>query len=167
MMEVEAALMRAHCDNIRRYRKLLETHLTDVERNYIEWRLSEERTALQALRRETNPRPRQILSAAEHDVGPERHQREDGDATADLGKFSISHSAHGLNCPSVGWFRSPLCFLIQAAPFCHASMRTRRSDALVILRDISRILRSMTGCEKLACRLRRWFRRPFLPHRSE
>ena len=28
MMEVEAALMRAHCDNIRRYRKLLETHLT-------------------------------------------------------------------------------------------------------------------------------------------
>ena len=36
MMEVEAALMRAHCDNIRRYRKLLETHLTDVERNYIE-----------------------------------------------------------------------------------------------------------------------------------
>jgi hypothetical protein len=49
MIEVEAALKRAHRNNIRRYNKLLATHLTDVERDYIESRLSEERTLLRAL----------------------------------------------------------------------------------------------------------------------
>ena len=49
MMEVEAALTRAHRSNIRRYNKLLETHLTDIERDFIESRLSEERAVLQAL----------------------------------------------------------------------------------------------------------------------
>ena len=49
MMEAEAALSRAHRDNIRRYNKLLETHLTDVERDFVESRLSEERAVLQAL----------------------------------------------------------------------------------------------------------------------
>ena len=49
MMEAEAALSRAHRDNIRRYNKLLTTHLTDVERDYIESRLSEERAVLRSL----------------------------------------------------------------------------------------------------------------------
>jgi len=40
-VEVKAAPMHAHC-NIRRYRALLETRLADVERGYIERRLSEE-----------------------------------------------------------------------------------------------------------------------------
>jgi hypothetical protein len=49
MREAEAALSHAHRDNIRRYNKLLETHLTDVERYFIEVRLTEERAALQSL----------------------------------------------------------------------------------------------------------------------
>jgi hypothetical protein len=49
MMETETALARAHRDNIQRYHKLLKTNLTDVERNYIEERLSQERAILQVL----------------------------------------------------------------------------------------------------------------------
>src|SRR6516164_4860453 len=48
-MDARTARVHAHHSNIRRYRKLLETHLTDVERDYIEGRLSEERAILQAL----------------------------------------------------------------------------------------------------------------------
>jgi hypothetical protein len=48
-MDARAARVHAHRSNIRRYRKLLETPLTDVERDYIEGRLSEERAILQAL----------------------------------------------------------------------------------------------------------------------
>ena len=49
MREPEVAETRAHRDNIRRYNKLLETHLTDIERDFIESRLSEERAVLQSL----------------------------------------------------------------------------------------------------------------------
>ena len=56
MMEAEAALSRAHRDNIRRYNKLLETHLTDVERDFVESRLSEERAVLQALQSDVSNR---------------------------------------------------------------------------------------------------------------
>jgi ferritin-like protein len=45
-VDAKAALMHAHRNNIRRYRRLLETHLTDAERDYIELRLSEERAVL-------------------------------------------------------------------------------------------------------------------------
>jgi hypothetical protein len=38
--------MHEHRNNIRRYRRLLETHLTNAERDYIELRLSEERAVL-------------------------------------------------------------------------------------------------------------------------
>ena len=49
VMDARAARVHAHRSNIRRYRKLLETPLTDVERDYIEGRLSEERAILQGL----------------------------------------------------------------------------------------------------------------------
>ena len=49
MMEAEATCRRAHRDNIRRYNKLLETHLTVIERDFIEARLSEEWAVLQSL----------------------------------------------------------------------------------------------------------------------
>jgi hypothetical protein len=39
----------AHRNNIRRYRRLLRTHLTDLERQFIERRLEEERQALRKL----------------------------------------------------------------------------------------------------------------------
>ncbi len=45
------ALSRAHSRNIERYHRLLKTRLTDVERNYIEWRLSHEQAALAAVER--------------------------------------------------------------------------------------------------------------------
>lgn len=54
MPAVSFALSRAHSMNIERYHRLLKTHLTDVERNYIEWRLSQEQAALAAV-----DRPRQ------------------------------------------------------------------------------------------------------------
>jgi hypothetical protein len=49
MMEIETTLTRAHRDNIQRYHKLLKTNLTEVERNYIDERLSEEQAILQVL----------------------------------------------------------------------------------------------------------------------
>jgi hypothetical protein len=45
----ELAQMRARRNNIRRYRRLLGTELTDLERNYIERRLAEERSAFESL----------------------------------------------------------------------------------------------------------------------
>ncbi|WP_338832247.1 hypothetical protein [Bradyrhizobium sp. 27S5] len=41
------ARLRVHQSNIRRYRRLLQTHLTEVERRFIEKRLAEESIALQ------------------------------------------------------------------------------------------------------------------------
>jgi hypothetical protein len=60
MVEVEIALIQARQNNIRRYHKLLKTRLTDLEREYIEWRLSEERSALQAstAQLDESPQPR-------------------------------------------------------------------------------------------------------------
>lgn len=47
MANGKVALIRAHLNNIGRYQRLLKTRLTDVERDYITTRLSEERAALQ------------------------------------------------------------------------------------------------------------------------
>jgi hypothetical protein len=47
--------LRAHQNNIRRYRRLLATHLTDLERAYIERRLNEEQAFVEALLREEFP----------------------------------------------------------------------------------------------------------------
>lgn len=47
--------LRAHRNNIRRYRRLLETSLTDLERGYIERRLLDERASVKALLREAYP----------------------------------------------------------------------------------------------------------------
>lgn len=51
MSAASFALSRAHSRNIERYHRLLKAHLTDVERNYIEWRLSHEQAALAAIDR--------------------------------------------------------------------------------------------------------------------
>jgi len=47
--------LRAHQNNIRRYRRLLATHLTDLERAYIERRLNEEQASVETLLREEFP----------------------------------------------------------------------------------------------------------------
>jgi hypothetical protein len=49
MIDDELARLRAHRNNIHRYRRLLQTHLTVLERNFIERRLSEEEAALKRL----------------------------------------------------------------------------------------------------------------------
>jgi hypothetical protein len=45
-MDGNDARVRAHQGNIARYRRLLRTQLTELERDYIERRLAEERLAL-------------------------------------------------------------------------------------------------------------------------
>lgn len=42
-------ISQVHRNNVQRYYRLLKTHLTDVERQYIECRLSEEQAALRAI----------------------------------------------------------------------------------------------------------------------
>jgi hypothetical protein len=55
MIDENLARLRARRNNVHRYRRLLATQLTDLERAYIERRLSEERAAMAALSEETFP----------------------------------------------------------------------------------------------------------------
>ena len=49
MIDEKFALLRTHRNNIMRYRRLLNTKLTECERQFIERRLSEERSAMEKL----------------------------------------------------------------------------------------------------------------------
>jgi len=55
MLDEDFARIRAHRNNIHRYRSLLKTRLSDLERQFIERRLSEETASLEALTSETFP----------------------------------------------------------------------------------------------------------------
>jgi hypothetical protein len=59
--------LRARRNNVRRYRRLLQTELTDLERRYIERRLNEEKSAMESLTSSTvplqNPRTDSQISA--------------------------------------------------------------------------------------------------------
>jgi len=55
MLNVDFARIRAHRNNIHRYRRLLETKLSDQERRFVERRLSEERASMEALTAQTSP----------------------------------------------------------------------------------------------------------------
>ena len=55
MLDENFARIRAHRSNIHRYRGLLKTTLSDLERQYIERRLSEENSALETLTSRTFP----------------------------------------------------------------------------------------------------------------
>ena len=55
MFEANLARIRTHRNNIHRYRGLLRTKLSDLERAFIEKRMAEELTALDALVAETFP----------------------------------------------------------------------------------------------------------------
>ena len=48
-METRAVQLRTHLLNIDRYKSLLDTKLSDVERQFIERRMSEERLAMAML----------------------------------------------------------------------------------------------------------------------
>ena len=55
MLDERFARLRTHRNNIIRYRRLLETELTEIERTFIERRLSEERSAFESLAASTFP----------------------------------------------------------------------------------------------------------------
>jgi hypothetical protein len=46
---LRTALIRAHRDNIRRYKRIFETDLTELERQFVVRRLAEERSAIHNL----------------------------------------------------------------------------------------------------------------------
>jgi hypothetical protein len=55
MFDENLARIRMHRNNIHRYRGLLRTNLSDLERDFIEKRMADEQTALDALVVETFP----------------------------------------------------------------------------------------------------------------
>jgi hypothetical protein len=55
MIDENFARLRAHRNNIHRYRRLLKTQLTDLERDYIERRISEEQASMEAVSQDTFP----------------------------------------------------------------------------------------------------------------
>ena len=55
MLDENLARLRTHRNNINRYRRMLRTYLTPLERDYIERRLSEEEMALSRLADSTFP----------------------------------------------------------------------------------------------------------------
>jgi hypothetical protein len=55
MIDENLARLRAHRQNIERYRRLLETSLTVLERDFVERRIAEEESALNGLAADTFP----------------------------------------------------------------------------------------------------------------
>ncbi|WP_439370185.1 hypothetical protein [Bradyrhizobium sp. DASA03120] len=55
MLDENLARIRAHRNNIQRYRRLLKTRLSELERQFIERRVAEERSALDSLTAATFP----------------------------------------------------------------------------------------------------------------
>jgi hypothetical protein len=55
MFEQNLARIRTHRNNIYRYRRLLRTKLSDIERDFIDKRMALEQAALEALVAETFP----------------------------------------------------------------------------------------------------------------
>jgi hypothetical protein len=55
MIDEKLAHLRTHRNNISRYSRLLKTNLTELEREYIEHRLSDEQLALETLIGSTFP----------------------------------------------------------------------------------------------------------------
>jgi hypothetical protein len=55
MIDENLVRLRAHRTNVHRYRRLLATQLSDLERAYIDRHLSEEQSSMEALSRETFP----------------------------------------------------------------------------------------------------------------
>lgn len=65
MTDKRFSLLRTHRDNITRYHRLLKTNLTEFERQFVQRRLSEERSAMGRLAASTTPAQR-ASSKARH-----------------------------------------------------------------------------------------------------
>jgi hypothetical protein len=55
MIDENWAHLHARRNNVRRYRRLLQTELTELERQYVERRLNEEKSAMESLTSSTAP----------------------------------------------------------------------------------------------------------------
>ena len=64
MIDETLARLRTHRNNIHRYRRLLATTLTELERGYIERRLEEEQSAMNAVSADTFPFALRAVSPA-------------------------------------------------------------------------------------------------------
>lgn len=81
MIDEKIVRLRAHRKNVERYLRLLQTTLTDVERQYIEARLTEERSAMarlsnvtdQARNREPSANPARGTSSDQPEVPATAH----------------------------------------------------------------------------------------------
>jgi hypothetical protein len=62
MLDIASARLRTHTNNIARYRRLLETNLTELEREYLQRRLSEEQSDLEALGQHRHSTPNVLRS---------------------------------------------------------------------------------------------------------
>ena len=70
MTDEKFALLRTHRNNISRYHRLLKTKLTEYERQFIERRLSEERSAMEKLAASTFPLVFQVPAQPVETSGP-------------------------------------------------------------------------------------------------
>lgn len=68
MIDRQLARLRAHRSNIQRYRNLLQTSLTELERQFVERRLTEDQSNLESL---ANSLPRDFRWA--NDQTPRSH----------------------------------------------------------------------------------------------
>jgi hypothetical protein len=81
MTDEKFAHLRTHRNNIARYRRLLKTKLTEHERQFIERRLSEERSAMESLAASVFPLAFQVpAKAVETSVPKAINARGNGDA---------------------------------------------------------------------------------------
>jgi hypothetical protein len=71
MIDEKFALLRTHRKNITRYGRLLKTKLTECERQFIERRLSEERSAMEELAASTFPLAFRIPAKPDETSAPE------------------------------------------------------------------------------------------------
>ena len=55
MTDQEVTRIRAHLQNLERYRRLLAGHLTDVERQFVHKRIAEERFEIELLQTNSEP----------------------------------------------------------------------------------------------------------------
>lgn len=65
MMDEKFARLRTHRNNINRYRQLLKTNLSDLERQFIEKRLNEEKSQIESLAGSTLPLTHEIAEPPE------------------------------------------------------------------------------------------------------
>jgi hypothetical protein len=89
--------LRARGNNVRHYRRLLQTELTELERRYIERRLNEERSAIESMTSSTVPfqNPRTDSQISAHSLTAEKK-------LAGVNRRSHHSSSSALRCVEDG-----------------------------------------------------------------